>query len=407
MITRDEAGDDDVPTVTPTPTPAPAPVPSIPPATDNGETLAPAESPNAVAGDGTAPAAPAPAPTPSPAPVPSIPVTDNDTDSTAIDDSEDSSTSVIALAVLLAAALVGNAMCCFLFMRKKKSLPASHVRGSSHADAELGRLQNDLAAEKSELAAEKDRRVRAEALINRTRGGGIRVGDFPSVRDVDRHVEDLANYAITWAEKACAIGGSHSALPETIESVLENTFKVCRDEVKQCLDEKLENLSAFLGSNEPVVLSGGDSMNLDTQYVLYECLCKNYRTIVSTEPNHMEELANEVSQLCEAPADESLVGGIIFGDAWPLFDELMQNYILVFVEMALQNPRMDFQDDVGLSTTFNAEIHRDWAPHTQVPVGRLCCIVFPTVQQQEGRPRSHAKTGVVRIPENAPGMANM
>lgn len=53
----------------------------------------------------------------------------------------DSSTWVIALAVLLAAALVGNAMCCFLFMRKKKSLPASHVRGFSHADAELGRLQ--------------------------------------------------------------------------------------------------------------------------------------------------------------------------------------------------------------------------------------------------------------------------
>lgn len=66
--------------------------------------------------------------------------------------------------------------------------------------------------------------------------------------------------------------------------------------------------------------------------------------------------------------------------------------------MSLQNPSMDFQDDLGLSTTFNAEFHRDWAPYTKVP-GQLCCIVFPAVKQQEGRPKSHAKTGVVRIPE--------
>lgn len=188
---------------------------------------------------------------------------------------------------------------------------------------------------RSDLAAERSRRVQAEALIHRAKGGGIRPGDFPSVRDVDRHVEQLADDAITWTEKACAIGGSHSALPATIESVLESMFMVCREEVKRCLDERLESLSAFLGNDEPILLSGGDAMNLDTQYVLYECLCKNFQTIVSVEPDHMDDLANDVQRRCEKmPADASLVEDIIFGDARPSFDVLMKNYILVFVEVS-------------------------------------------------------------------------
>lgn len=206
--------------------------------------------------------------------------------------------------------------------------------GSAGASFLAHRRRNDLATERSNAAAEKARRLHAEALINRAKGGGIRPGDFPSVRDVDRHVEDLANDAILWTEKACAIGGSHAALPETIESVLENTFKVCREEVKRCLDERQESLSAFLGNNEPVALSGGDSMNLDTQYVLYECLCKNYQTIVSNEPEHMRELATEVQRRCQAPADASFTGDVIFGDGWPFFEALMKNYTLVFVEVS-------------------------------------------------------------------------
>lgn len=206
---------------------------------------------------------------------------------------------------------------------------------SSHISI-CGVLHNrdDLAAEKSNVAAEKKRRIHAEAIINRAKGGGIRPGDFPNVRDVDRHVEELAHEAILWSEKACAIGGSHSALPATIESIFENTFKVCREEVKRRLDEKQNNLSAFLGNDEPVVLSGGDSMNLDTQYVLYECLCKNYQKIVPVELDNMEWLASEVQRGCTMPADASLVRGVMSGDAWPFFDALMKNYIMVFVEVS-------------------------------------------------------------------------
>lgn len=176
--------------------------------------------------------------------------------------------------------------------------------------------------------------MKADGIIQRNKGGGARPDDFPSVRDVDLHVENLAGHGINWAQKACVSRGTHSALPATIKSVLENAFLVCREEVKRCFDERLQSLSGFLGNDEPVVLSGGDSMNLDTQYVLYECLRRNFQTIVSTEPDHVKELAGVVQQRCEEVADGSLAEDVIFGDdAWPLFDNLMKKYVMVFVEV--------------------------------------------------------------------------
>lgn len=186
------------------------------------------------------------------------------------------------------------------------------------------------------LATEQNRRQTAEAIIQRAKGGGIRPGDFPSVRDVDRDVENLARHAQTWAETACAIGGSRPALPAVVKSVLRNTFLVCREEVQACLDRKLESLSEFLGKNEPIALSGlsgGDSMNLDTQYVLYECLCRNFRDIVPTDPGRMEDLAGMVHQRSGGAADGDLAGDVIYGDAWPAFDNLMKKYIMAFVEV--------------------------------------------------------------------------
>lgn len=187
---------------------------------------------------------------------------------------------------------------------------------------------------REDFAAEQNRRKKAEAIIQRANPGGIRPGDFPSVRDVDRDVENLAGHAIKWSEKACAIGGSHPALPATVKSVLQNTFLVCREEVKRCFDVKLQSLSEFLGNDEPIVLSGGDSMNLDTQYVLYECLCRNFRTIVSMEPDRMEELAETVQQRSGGAVDGKLAGDITSGEAWPSFDNLMKKYIMVFVAVS-------------------------------------------------------------------------
>lgn len=51
---------------------------------------------------------------------------------------------VIALAVVLAALLLGNAVCCFMFKRRKKSPTPSATPVSSRAiaDAEMGRQQS-------------------------------------------------------------------------------------------------------------------------------------------------------------------------------------------------------------------------------------------------------------------------
>eukprot|EP00752_Nemacystus_decipiens_P005428 g4920.t1 len=317
---------------------------------------------------------------------------------------DDDSAGIIALSVLFSALLLGNAICfgCFMAKRRKRPpTPAPPVRmRDPNADAELGRLTSELGQLQGDLAGEQNRRVRAEALLQRAKGGGIRPGDFPSVRDVDRHVEKMADYALGWTEKARAIGRSHPALPATTKSVLENAFVVCRDEVKRCLDRRLQSLSEFLGDNEPVALSGGDSMNLDTQYVLYECLRRNFRTIVSVAPDHMEKLAGMVEQRCGGGGvvDGNLASDIIFGDAWASFDNLMKGYLMVFVEMALQRPPMDFEDDLGKIRDFDSLAHRDWAPNSQSRTGQQCCIVFPTVRPREGRTGSNTKAGVVRLP---------
>eukprot|EP00903_Cladosiphon_okamuranus_P015920 g14705.t1 len=305
----------------------------------------------------------------------------------------DPGATVIALASMLAALLLCNAAYCFWCkFCKKSSTPPPPVRiRDPNLDAELGRLQGDL-------ETEQNRRIKAEALIQRAKGGGIRPGDFPSVRDVDRDVEKLAEHAIKWTEKACAIGGSHPAVPATVKGILGSTFLVCREEVKRCLDRRLQSLSEFLGNDEPIVLSEGDAMNLDTQYVLYECLCRNFRTIVPVEPNHMNQLAGGIQQRCGAAADGNLASKLIFGDAWPSFDNLMKKYIMVFVEMALQKPAMDFNNDLGKNEVFDPIVHRDWAQHMKARVGPQCCVVFPKVLRQEGRPDSNAKTGVVRLP---------
>lgn len=191
---------------------------------------------------------------------------------------------------------------------------------------------------REELANERTRRMKADGIIQRAKGGGIRPGDFPSVRDVYLDLEDLPGDAIKWAENACAIGGTHPALPTTVKCVLENTFLVCREEVKRCFDERLQSLSGFLGNDEPIALTGGDSMNLDTQYVLYECLRRNFRTIVPTEPDHVKELAGMVQQRSEGGgADGNLAGDVMFGDAWPSFDNVVKRFIMVFVEVSISD----------------------------------------------------------------------
>lgn len=98
------------------------------------------------------------------------------------------------------------------------------------------------------------------------------------------------------------------------------------------MDKRMEALSEFLGHKEPVKL-GGDMMNLDTNYVLYECLARNYQSIVSNEPAHINTLARSILQRCEGNADKRLAKKMISGDAWALFETVLKRYLLIFVEV--------------------------------------------------------------------------
>ena len=184
-----------------------------------------------------------------------------------------------------------------------------------------------------ELSVERNRRKWAEAIYLRTQAGGIRPdSEFPSVRDVVQDVQYLLiQDVLTWTEKACGLHGSNPALPATIRDVLVHTFTACREEVKRCLDMRLQGLSGFMGKDEAISLSpGGDTMSLATQYVLYECLRKNHRNIVSTEPDITSRLAASILQRCRR--SEKLAEAIVRGDAWPSFETLVQHYTKVFVE---------------------------------------------------------------------------
>lgn len=186
---------------------------------------------------------------------------------------------------------------------------------------------------REELEAERSRRIKAEAIISRAKPGGLRTDGFPNVRDVVGHMEHLTDLVLTWTSKAIAIADTHKDLPTTMKNILTTTFVVCRGEVNRCLENKLQSLWAFLGNDEPVTLAGDESMNLDTQYVLYESLCKNFQTIVSVEPEVLDELANAIVKRCGELADAQLANSLIFGDARSAFDTLMKNYIMVFVEV--------------------------------------------------------------------------
>ncbi|CAM9583038.1 unnamed protein product, partial [Ectocarpus sp. 12 AP-2014] len=188
------------PALTPAPSPAPTPSPAEDIDVDSGEDDGDEDSKS----------------TETPAPAPAELLSTSDSDGT--------SSAVIALSVLLATLVLGNIACfAWSIMRRRKEPPTPPPAGrrDANTEVELGRLRRDLETEHT-------RRVKAETLVHRAKGGGLRSGDFPSVRDVYQHVYQLADDALAWTEKACAVGGSHPALNGTILSVLYNTFLVCR-----------------------------------------------------------------------------------------------------------------------------------------------------------------------------------
>ena len=146
-------------------------------------------------------------------------------------------------------------------------------------------------------------------------------------------MEHLTDLVLRWTAKARASGESHEDFPRTIQRILIEAFTVCKQEVERCLEERLRGLSTFLGEEEPVTLLGDVSMNLDTQYVLYECLCRNFRSIVPVRQENIDALANSILQRCVEHSDQSLAKTLILGDPRFSFEVLLKDYVILFIEV--------------------------------------------------------------------------
>lgn len=186
---------------------------------------------------------------------------------------------------------------------------------------------------RSDAVAERQRRDYAKALFNRATPGGLRMSDFPNVRDVVQHLDQLTTAVLKWTGKACTIAGSHEELPAIMQDILMQVFVVCKEEVRRCLDAPLDSLSTFLGDGEPVTLSGDDSMNLDTQYVLYQCLSSNYKELIRVDEEYTRKVADIIVQHCGQGAAQNLARSMLLGDS--SFQVLMESYLLLFVEVRL------------------------------------------------------------------------
>lgn len=208
--------------------------------------------------------------------------------------------------------------------------------GVWHCRQRVATEQSRCQSAKAELETERDKRVYYEALVLRKRSEreGVRPdSNFPSVHAVVQDVKHrLVNDALTWSETVSALCESQPDLPATIRAVLEHTFNVCREEATRCLGERLGAFKQCLGKDEPISLSGDIPMNLDTEYVLYECLRRNYQTIVSMKPHRMKNLAATIVQRCGR--HENLAGAITSNNAWLSFNVLMEHYLQVFVAVS-------------------------------------------------------------------------
>lgn len=163
------------------------------------------------------------------------------------------------------------------------------------------------------------------------------MSDFPSVRDVTRHVEQAANGVLRWTGDATSAVGPNPALSTTIQTVLASTFAVCKGEVTKRLNHRLRNFKVFLGDSEPVTLAGDGSMNLDTQEVMYQTLRGQYTTLVPTDHGHMNSLAGTIlKHAMDLSADPQLAQTMIFNldNAGESFQRVMKSYLDMFVQVS-------------------------------------------------------------------------
>lgn len=174
----------------------------------------------------------------------------------------------------------------------------------------------------------------AETIVNRAQQGGMVMNDFPKAKDVMKHLGQASDLVVRWTEKAVRRTGRGSALPATIQNILVQTFKVCREEVRTRIDGRLRHYADFVGSNEQVSLSNVGDMRLDTAYVMYEVLTHNYQTLVPLDHENTSHLARKILQLAVCKAgDKQLANNVVSDDLWAPFEAVIEKYLITFVEV--------------------------------------------------------------------------
>lgn len=76
-------------------------------------------------------------------------------------------------------------------------------------------------------------------------------------------------------------------------------------------------------------------MNLDTEYVMYEVLTRNYKTLVPVDEEHINRLADQiVDSVIAEGGDEQFVQTLTYDDRWTKFANLIPTYLEVLVEVS-------------------------------------------------------------------------
>eukprot|EP00752_Nemacystus_decipiens_P007500 g6701.t1 len=267
-------------------------------------------------------------------------------------------------------------------------------------------------------------------------------------------------------------------LPSVVSCVLAQLFVNCRAEVNRLLQARVDGLRAFVGGSEPVHLgnppppssvsstatpgggrvrgsgwsgsgrggasnssgaaaaagAGDGAMAPDTQELLYGELRRRYRTIAGLGRKELVALtAGVLSHALDAEAKRE-AGRTLVHQTWPSFEPVVRSYLALFVECALQQPPIEFEDTAGTEVAFDPETHRALAilpprlspgattPRTRRPApaglplesseeppdgvvdgedadleGRSCRVVFPATFASIARwpPSEAAKSGVI------------
>ncbi|CAN0106225.1 unnamed protein product [Ectocarpus sp. 12 AP-2014] len=235
---------------------------------------------------------------------------------------------------------------------------------------------------------------------------------FPSARAVEAHALEASSNGAKWARSAISRAGGGDGSGETkaeqlysslgqpqqsreqkqkmllsvVTSILVHLFHCCRVEVRRRLRVRVDGLRAFVGEAEFVqlgsIVSGpgtgrskasqaaaagaagatpGGVMAQDTHELLYGELRRRHRTIAGLGRKDLVTLSARVLSRALKTEAKKEIGRMLVHQTWPTFEPVVRSYLALFVECALQEPQIEFDEAAGKEEPFDPEKHRPLA----------------------------------------------